>query len=327
MHDTYLHAIATARGAAVESNTAEVLDMPAAQCERMVRKTGVLSRPIAGPGQTTTDLALEAMQALFTQESALQKHDIAALIVCTQTPDHLIPGVSSRLHGLLGLPQDCFVMDINQGCSGFVLGTQTVAGLLPTLPAGKQAVLVNADTYSRLIRADDLTTRVLFGDAAAASLYGSRPRSGALQLRYTRSYADGAGYEHFVAHGSALQAPPEGTPVGIHMDGSAILNFALRVVPDAVHKALADTGLTLDRIGKVLFHQANSFVIEQLVNKLGLRPEQAPINCATLGNTVSASIPILLAEQYPSLQTGEPVMVIGFGVGLSWGVAIFERSR
>jgi len=327
MNDAYLHAIATARGAAVESNTADVLGMPAAQCERMVKKTGVLSRPIAGPGQTTTDLALEAMQALFTQEPWLQKDDIAALIVCTQTPDHLIPGVSSRLHGLLGLPHDCFVMDINQGCSGFVLGTQTVAGLLPTLPAGRHAVLVNADTYSRLIREDDLTTRVLFGDAAAASLYAARPRPGALQLRYTRSYADGTGYEHFVAHGSALQAPPGDMPVGIHMDGPAILNFALRVVPDAVHKALADTGLTLDRIGKVLFHQANCFVIEQLVKKLGLRPEQAPINCATLGNTVSASIPILLAEQYPSLQTGEPVMVIGFGVGLSWGVALFERSR
>lgn len=320
--DVYLNALATACGAHIERNVADVLHMPEAQCERMVRKTGVFSRPIASPGQTTGALALEATQNLLAAHSELDKQDVGILIVCTQTPDHLVPGVSSRLHGQLGLARDCFVMDINQGCSGFVLGVQAVAGLLPSLPSGKSALLVNADTYSRLVRPDDLTTRVLFGDAAAASLLSREPRG--LKLRYSRAYADGAGYDHFVAHGSALQAAPQNTPSGIYMDGPAILNFALRVVPDSVHQALADTGLTLDRIDRVLFHQANQFIIEQLAKKLGLSAEQVPMNCAELGNTVSASIPLLLAEQMPQLKAGDMVMVAGFGVGLSWGVAIYE---
>jgi len=327
MAEAFLHAIGTTFGGNVEHNTAQALNMPAAQCERMVNKTGVHSRPIATSGQTTTDLALGAVRKLLTSQPGLRAENIGALIVCTQTPDHLIPGVSSRLHGLLGLSSDCIVFDINQGCSGFVIGTQTVAGLLPALPAGKVAVLVNADTYSRLIRTDDLTTRVLFGDAAAASLFSPQSPAGSargLRLRYTRSYADGSGYDLFVAHGSALQAAPEGTPPGIHMDGPAILSFALRVVPDAVHKALADTGLALGDVTRVIFHQANQFVVEQLSKKLGLRPKQTPVNCAELGNTVSASIPLLLDEQWPMLEAGNIVMTIGFGVGLSWGVAVFD---
>jgi 3-oxoacyl-[acyl-carrier-protein] synthase-3 len=324
MPDVFLHGIATAQGGQVELNTPEVLGVPAAQCERLVKKTGVLSRPIAAPGQTTTSLALEAVQKLLAAHPYVDKSDIGALIVCTQTPNHLIPGVSSRLHGLLDLPQGCFVMDINQGCSGFVLGTQTVAGLLPSLPSGKYAVLINADTYSRLVRKDDLTTRVLFGDAAAASLYSLEP--GRLKLQYARSYADGSGYDHFVAHGSALEEVPQDKASGIYMDGPGILNFAMQAVPDSIHNALTDTGLTLDRISRVVFHQANYFVVEQLAKKLKLRPDQTPMNCSELGNTVSASVPLLLAEQIPQLAAADVVMTVGFGVGLSWGVSVYEAG-
>ena len=316
--DIYLHAIATARGSWVEHNDTATLGMPAAQCERLVKKTGVRSRPVAGPGQYTSDLAFAAALRLLADHPSA---DVGALIVCTQTPDHLIPGVSSRLHGLLGLPADCFVMDINQGCSGFVLGAQTMAGLLTTLPPGKDAILVNADTYTRLLRQDDLSTRVLFGDAAAASLFSTRPQG--LRLRCVRSWADGTGYDAFVAQGSALR--PADDQAGIHMDGAAILNFALKVVPAAIEQVLADNGLDLRQIRRIVFHQANSFVTGQLSRKLGLSSEQAPENCAELGNTVSASVPLLLAEQMPLLERGDLVATVGFGVGLSWGVALFEQ--
>jgi 3-oxoacyl-[acyl-carrier-protein] synthase III len=318
--DIYLNAISVAQGALVEQNDAATLGIHEANYERIVRKTGVQSRPIAGQGQYTSDLALEAARQLLATRSP---EEIGALVVCTQTPDHLIPGVSSRLHGMLGLPADCFVMDINLGCSGFVLGIQTLVALQSAFPSGKSALLVNADTYSRLLRPDDLATRVLFGDAAAATLLSPEPRG--LRFRYSRSFADGTGYDVLVAHNSALRKDAE-TP-GIHMDGAAILNFALRAVPDAVRTALSDTGLELSQIRKVVLHQANSFVTTQLARKLGLSAEQVPENCAHFGNTVSASIPILLAEQMPELVPGDLVMAIGFGVGLSWGIAIFECAH
>ena len=317
--DIYLNAITTVRGDLVENNDASTLGVPAANYERIVKKTGVHSRPIAGPGQYTSDLAFSATQELLAIRPQM---DVGTLIVCTQTPDHLIPGVSSRVHGLLNLPTDCFVMDINQGCSGFVLGVQTVVALQKSFPSERSAILINADTYSRLLRPDDVTTRVLFGDAAAASAFSSR-REG-LRFLYCRSFADGSGYDSFVARGSALRI---GNDVpGVYMDGPAIFNFALRTVPDAVRLALEENGLQVGQIRKFIFHQANSFVTGQLARKMNLSAEQVPENCAYMGNTVSASIPILLSEQMPLLERGDLVMAVGFGVGLSWGVALFEYA-
>jgi 3-oxoacyl-[acyl-carrier-protein] synthase III len=316
--DIYLNAISVAQGELVEQNDAATLGIPDANYERIVRKIGVRSRPVAGPNQYTSDLALAAAEGLLAHRT---RADIGALVVCTQTPDHLIPGVSSRVHGLLGLANDCFVMDVNQGCSGFVLGAQMLVALQKSFPTEKSAILINADTYSRLLKSDDLTTRVLFGDAAAASVFSTRPEG--LRFLYSRSFADGSGYDSFVAHGSALRDSGDLEP-GIYMDGSAIFNFALRCVPEAVRVALDDNGLRIGRIRKFIFHQANSFVTAQLTKKLGLSAEQVPENCAHMGNTVSASVPILLAEQMPLLERGDLVMTVGFGVGLSWGVALFE---
>lgn len=322
MTDVYLNAIAGVQGSTRQRNDAITLGMPGPQCERLINKIGIIERPVAGSDQYTSDLALGALRKLLTENPWLTPCDVGALLVCTQTPDHLIPGVSSRLHGQLGLPTDCFVLDINQGCSGFVLGTQMAAALQAIQAKGKSTILVNADTYTRLLRAEDLPTRVLFGDAATATVFSSHIHRG-LRVAYCRSYADGSGYDTFVAHGSALRPSGDRT-AGIHMDGPAILNFALRVVPDAVQQALADTGLRIDEIKVVIFHQANHFVISQLSRKLELSPAQVPENCVRMGNVVSASIPTLLAEQMPELRSGDKVMAVGFGVGLSWGVSVFE---
>jgi 3-oxoacyl-[acyl-carrier-protein] synthase-3 len=318
MHDVYIHDIGTALGGITERNDAATLGQSEAECQRLADKIGIHSRPIAAPDQYTSDLARAATEALLAQ-TVVPTESVGALLVCTQTPDHLIPGVSSRLHGQLGFPQDCFVLDINQGCSGFVVGCQVIANWLRT--AGGNGILVNADTYSKLIRRSDLTTRALFGDAAAATLYSTQRKG--LRLLDCRSYADGSGYDAFVARGSALRTDT-GTPNGICMDGPGILNFALRKVPEAITLTLNAHGLRLTQLHAVLFHQANSFMVGQLARKLKLATEQVPQNCMNLGNTVSASIPLLLKEQMNGLRRGDLVMAVGFGVGLSWGVTLLE---
>lgn len=318
MRDVYIHGIGAARGSLTEFNDAATLGQSEAECHRLADKIGIHSRPVAASDQYTSDLARTATEALLAQ-TAMPPESVGALLVCTQTPDHLIPGVSSRLHGQLGFPTDCFVLDINQGCSGFVVGSQVIANWLRT--AGGNGILVNADTYSKLIRRDDLTTRALFGDAAAATLYSTH-RMG-LRIVDCRSYADGSGYDAFVARGSALRTDA-GSPNGICMDGPGILNFALRKVPEAITLTLDAHGLRLNQLRAVLFHQANSFMIGQLARKLKLTMEQVPQNCKDLGNTVSASIPLLLKEQMDNLHHGDLVMAVGFGVGLSWGVTLLE---
>lgn len=322
MNDIYLNDLGTALGSVVEPNNEDGLGHGGHDYQRMVSKIGIRARVVVSDNEYTSDLANRATSDLL-QRTASAPSSIDALVVCTQTPDHLLPGVSSRVHGALGLREDCFTMDINQGCSGFIYGTHTLAALLRGRE-DSQGVLVNADCYSRLIRRDDVTTRILFGDAASAAMFSTRP--GGLRLVYSRCYADGRGYDDFVARNSAAR---KGEPAsdGIHMNGPAILSFALRVVPKAIDDALMATGLPLSRIRMVAFHQANDFVIGKLVNKLGLSAEQAPQNCQDLGNTVSASIPLLLAEHMDRLDDGDYVLAIGFGVGLSWGAALFQRAR
>lgn len=315
----YIHGIASALGDATEYNNAVTLGQTESDCARLVDKIGIQSRPIALPTQYTSDLARAATETLLAQ-STTKAADIGALLVCTQTPDHLIPGVSSRLHGQLAFPHDCFVLDINQGCSGFVLGTQVMMGWLRS--TGGKGILVNADTYSKLIRHDDRKTRALFGDAAAATLYSIQ--SGNLRVVDCHSYADGTGYDDFVARGSALRQDA-GACAGIHMDGADIFNFALRNVPTAITTALDAHGLQLRQLRMILFHQANQFMVDQLARKLRLASEQVPQNCKHLGNTVSASIPLLLSDQLSVLQPGDYALAVGFGVGLSWGTVLLQR--
>lgn len=319
MIDIYINDIGTALGSLRERNDAQTLGQAEADCQRIVTKTGIVSRPVAGTYEYSSDLACSATDALLL-ETGSSAAGVGALLVCTQTPDHLIPGVSSRVHGRLGFPKSCFVLDINQGCSGFIVGTQVMMNWLRV--SGGSGILVNADTYSKLVRPNDLTTRVIFGDAAAATMFSTR-RSG-LRVVHCRSFADGSGYDAFIARSSALRAD-QGYQAGIHMDGPGILNFALSAVPDAIAQTLADVGRSLGDIRMILFHQANSFMVGQLAKKLKLTEQQAPCNYSTLGNTVSASIPLLLKEQMDQLQPGDLILAVGFGVGLSWGAALLER--
>ncbi len=319
MTDIYLNLIGSALGSRTECNDPASLGQSAVDCERIVKKTGVRSRPVVAENEYTSDLALRATQQLLRLRGT-NEAEFDALIVCTQTPDHLIPGVSSKVHGRLGFAQNCFATDINQGCSGFIYGSHLIGAMMRG-GALQQAILVNADCYTRLIRPDDLTTRVLFGDAATASSFSAK-RSG-FRLVYSRCYSDGTGYEDFIARGSATH-PDKHAEHGIHMNGPGILSFALRVVPDAINQALNDNGLGITDIRMFAFHQANSFVIDKLAYKMKLSSEQVPQNCAELGNTVSASIPLLLMEQQAKLKAGDLVLAAGFGVGLSWGVALFE---
>lgn len=319
MTDVYLNLIRSALGSKTEQNTSEVLGQLEADCQRLTNKIGIRQRPIVGEDEYTSHLAIRSTRDLL-RASRIPATEIDTLLVCTQTPDVLMPGVSSAVHGQLAFPKQCYAMDINQGCAGFIYGTQLVSALIASGMAHR-AVLVNADCYSRLIRANDLTTRVLFGDAAASSVFSTEPRG--LRVVYSRCYSDGEGHDQFVARNSAVRTDAA-YEKGIYMDGPGILGFALQAVPQAIEQALSHTGLQREEIRLFAFHQANSFVIGQLIHKLHLRADQVPQNCLDLGNTVSASIPLLLEEQIKALSPGDKIMAVGFGVGLSWGVLVLE---
>lgn len=313
--------------------------------EKIVRKTGIRARRIAAPGECASDLACAAARALFA-EGACSAQEIDFLLLCTQSPDYLLPTTACLLQDRLGLPTTAGALDFNLGCSGFVYGLGMAKGLLLTGQASK-VLLLTADTYSRHVHPGDKSVRTLFGDGAAATLIeatgigpdnGSDEAPGSIgQMIYG---TNGAGYKNLmIASGGArlprcAETAQECTDKfgntrsqdHLFMDGPEIFKFTMQVVPGCVDETLARNGLAMNDVDLFVFHQANAYMLEGLRQKIGIPEERFYVNMADCGNTVSATIPIALrrAVDDGSLEPGMRVMLVGYGVGYSWAGTVLQ---
>jgi len=305
------------------------------EVEKIYAKTGIASRGVAAAGECASDLGVAAVQRLFG-EGLCRPEEVDFLIFCTQSPDHFLPPSACLMQARLGLSTACGALDLNLGCSGFIYGLSLAKGLIETGQAAL-VLLVTADTYTKFIHPRDRGVRTLFGDGAAATLiaaqetaaeaigpfvFGTDGRGGrnlmvpAGGLREPRSQESAVEYED----GSGAVRSRE----HLFMDGPEIFNFSLQEVPRAVRELLARSGKGLEEIDYVVFHQANRFMLEALRKKLRLPPEKFCINMETYGNTVSATIPMAmeLARERGEMQGGDLVLLVGFGVGYSWGATL-----
>lgn len=301
---------------------------------KIAGKTGIDGRHIAGDGEYTSDLAVGAVRAL-QQEHDVDLSTVDHLIAVTQTPDHLMPAVSSVVHGALGLQTDCGTVDLALGCSGYVHGLGLASALLDSGQAAR-VLLVTADTYSRLLNPGDRGVRTIFGDGATATLLEPAPAGRGARAFVYGSEGTGGGALS-VPHGGlrdgglpAAAVPAHrglsDGPFDLYMDGPAVFDFTLRVVPPAVERVLVKAGLERDAVDTWVFHQANRFMLDHLRRKLGLPPERFLIDMADVGNTVSSTIPIVLARAKArgELPEGSRSVLLGFGVGLAWAGAVVD---
>ena len=289
------------------------------------KKTGVITRRIAAGGETASDLAFEAGTKLIRDSAESQQSEF--LILVTQSPDYVLPTGACILQHRLGLPTSCMAFDINLGCSGFVYALSIAGGLIESRVAQKGIVLC-ADTYSKYISKHDRTCRPIFSDGAAAVFVerGETDSVGPFDFG-----TDGSGYDRLIVRGSGARDSADGaewSQRSLEMDGSGVLLFTMNVVPASIHRLLERAGLTLDDIDLIVFHQASRFVIDNLTRRLGVDEAKVFTNYDTIGNTVSATIPIALKDAVVQgrLQSGDTVLIAGFGVGLSWGVTVIRWS-
>lgn len=305
-------------------------EFPDWSVEKIARKTGINSRHIAGDDEFSSDLAISSGQRLIAAEN-LDPRDIDFLIVCTQSPDFYMPITAGIVHAGLGLPNSTGATDINLGCSGFVYGLGLAKGLIESGQAST-VLLITTDTYSKFLNPKDKAVRTIFGDGAAATLIrGDSPVEALAAFTYG---TDGSGAGHLLvpnsglrpgaelnAHALAEARSLESNGFDLFMDGAEVFNFTLRVVPQSVEQILEKAGLALSEVDLFVFHQANQFMLDHLRRKLGIDEEKFYVSMENSGNTVSSTIPIALsdAEKAGKLQTGMKVMLLGFGVGLSWG--------
>jgi 3-oxoacyl-[acyl-carrier-protein] synthase-3 len=317
------------------SNADLAVQFPEWRVEKIGATTGIEERHISASGEFSSDLAVQAALRLFST-GACSAGEIDFLLLCTQSPDYLLPTTACLVQEQLGLRPAIGALDFNLGSSGFVYGLGLTKGLIETGQA-HNVLLVTADTYSKYIHPEDRGTRTIFGDAATATLVRGTDAAFNPPGTWIGPFVygtDGRGAPNLIVRGSglrparSLESSEGNCDQGVrrrlddrlYMNGPELFAFTIREVPRAVQQLLDRSGTTLDSIDLFVFHQANQFMLDHLRDQLKIPEEKFVLSLARSGNTTSSTIPIALreAEIAGILHPGYLVMLVGFGPGYSW---------
>ncbi len=293
--------------------------------EWITTRTGIKERRIAGPSETTSTLALEASQRAL-EAARVAPEELSCIIVATVTPDMLFPSTACLLQHALGAKY-AFAFDLEAGCTGFVYALSVAEKYLLAEGDGK-ALVVGAETLSKIVDWQDRATCVLFGDGAGAAVLGLDERPGILAT-YLGADGGGAHLLELPAGGSRLPASPETVEKRLHyikMNGNEVFKFAVRVVEEASRRVLEKAQKAIEDVSLFIPHQANIRIIQAAAKRLGIPEERVFINVDRYGNTSAASIPIALDEalRLHHIREGDIALLVGFGAGLTWGAALIE---
>lgn len=290
--------------------------------EWILTRTGIRERHIAAPGQSTSDLAVEAgIRAM--RRAGISAEEIDYLVVGTASPDYLMPSAACVTQAKLGLT--CPAVDVMAACSSFVFALHTATTAIESGRA-QTVLVIGADSLTRHIDFTDRSTCVLFGDGAGAIVLraGSEPGIESIVLG-----SDGTGVEQLMIPTGGSAEPTSHEAIDqrrqyLSMNGSEVFKFAVRVIPKATKHALEGSGHSVSDLRWLVPHQANRRIIATIEERLGIEDERVYMNLQHTGNTSAASIPLALDDLYTSgrLAPGDLLALVGFGAGLTWGAAV-----
>jgi len=294
--------------------------------EWIVTRTGISERRLAAPEQATSDLAYEAaVRALH--DAGLTGSDLDLIIVGTVTPDHLFPSVATQLQQRLGC-RAIRAFDVQAACTGFLVALETAHQFVRT-GLVRNALVIGADTISRITDYTDRGTCILFSDGAGAMVLSRSDANVTRGLIHTATHTDG---EHFhalyVPGGGSRHPEPDGpaTKRSVVMEGNKIFKLAVQAMAATIEETLQATGYTADDLDWVVPHQANQRIIDAIVKGLHLPAEKAISTIKHYGNNSAATIPLAFdqAVREGRIKRGHLVMLAAFGGGLTWGSALLE---
>ena len=273
--------------------------------EWITTRTGIRQRHFCGEGESTTTLAIEAARKAL-EDSGLDKSEIGCVIVATSSGEYVMPSTACLVHKALALREDIPVFDLGAACAGFLYAVDAARAML-LAHGGRAALVIGAEQMSQLLDMADRNTCVLFGDAAGAAVF-------ALDEDAEYAYVCGTRGDMAIQVGGPRRTLP------MTMEGQNVFRFAVSTIPSTVDELLEKTGKTLDEVDWVICHQANQRIIDASVRRLGVPAEKFYKNLDRYANTSAASIPLALAEMKESgkLTSGQRVILVGFGGGLTW---------
>jgi 3-oxoacyl-[acyl-carrier-protein] synthase-3 len=287
--------------------------------EWIVSRTGIRQRHIADERQTSSDLALEAARAALAA-AGTTAGDLDLIIVATSTPDYVFPSTACLLQAKLGV-RGCAAFDVQAVCSGFVYAL-AVADSFVRSGQSRNALVIGAEVFSRILDWNDRATCVLFGDGAGAVVLRADDRPG---VHASVLHADGSQAGILAVPGNVCGGKIVGSPF-LTMDGPAVFKFAVRVLDEVARETVARCGMQLGDIDWLIPHQANVRILDATAKRLGLPAAKVVVTVDRHGNTSAASVPLALdlALRDGRIKRGHKVMLQGVGGGFTWGASLVE---
>jgi 3-oxoacyl-[acyl-carrier-protein] synthase-3 len=286
-------------------------------------RTGIRERHLAEDGETTASMALQSAREAL-EVAQLSPSQVELIVVATVTPDYPFPSTACLVQDMLGATR-AVAFDLSAGCTGFIYGLSIAADMISS-GTYRTALVIGAETLSNIIDWTDRSTCVLFGDGAGAVVLRSGANEGGVLASSLGS--DGSGVDLLWLPAGGSRNPTSQRTLDerlhfIHMKGREVFRFAVKVMHDATCEVLEKTGHALGDLALLIPHQANQRIIEAAARSLNLPLERVYSNVEWYGNTSAASIPIALSEAVEKgrIQTGDLVVCVGFGAGLTWGAA------
>lgn len=316
----------------ISNNQLRDLNRNGYDIDKFEKKVGIKNRFIS-ENFTSLDLAHQAAEKLF-QSNNIEKNKIDFLILCTQSPEYLIPTNSCILQNMLGLEENIGTFDYNLGCSGYIYGLSMAKGLIETNQA-KNVLLITSETYSRYLNEEDYVNRLIFSDAASASIIVNEGKN---QIKSFSFKTKGADFDKLIVKNNYFnkQLNPvlkkngdysKFTDNNLYMDGKSIFQFTIKEVPNFISQILEKNNLEANEIDFFILHQPNKFLLESIRKRTKIPENKFLIDIENFGNTVSNTIPIVLKNKFSSLEKFDgKLLLCGFGVGLSLAGCIIENN-
>ncbi|MGK4569267.1 ketoacyl-ACP synthase III [Flavobacterium sp. 3HN19-14] len=310
------------------------------EAQQFTTNTGIRQRRIADADTCASDLCYQAAEKILAKLQ-WEKSEVELLIFVSQTPDYILPATSNLLQSRLRLSKDCFCLDINLGCSGYLYGLTVVSNLMQN-NGFKKGLLLVGDTISSYASAYDKSVFPLFGDAGTATALEYDADKYSKWTFITGSDGSGENAIKINAGGARnrigedalqyIQIDPLQAETGkrravdLSLNGIEVFNFAIKAAPELIKKLLEYTETAIEDIDYAFLHQANWFLNETIRKKIKMAPEKVPYSIQDFGNTNGASIPLTIVKKMEeeSISESKKILMSGFGVGLSWGAALLN---